>query len=137
MALNPDHFIFHSNLLFEQRIKTTTGITVATSGTIAAAGQATWSSPWQTLQKSGSTVRGKVYVPGTVYYPNVTNATFPLPTARNYNTTYNLMFDARIELQNTQFRCVVYCNNPYDFAIPSPSRTFTFSVSEYMPAIST
>ena len=133
MAINPDYFIFHSGLLFEQRVNKVVGINVAVSGTIGASATGVYTSSWYNFRKSGSTVRGRVYVPGQVYYPSVTNAEFPTPVSLIYDNLY-ANFIARIEVEATRYRCVVFVPNPYDFAIASPGRTFVFTVREYLPA---
>ena len=133
MAINPDEFIFHSNLITEERVSNRAGINVAVSGTVAAGQKRSWSSAWFTSAGADSYFRGKVYVPGSVFEPSSSNSWFQLPVKLIYNNTEYLDFIARVEQQNTQYRATIEVFNPYNYAIASPARTFTFIISEYIP----
>lgn len=133
MAINPDDFIFHSELITEERVSNRLNINVAVSGNLTGGQQRVWSSPWYTSAAPDVYFRGKVYVPGAVHEPSASNSWFQLPVSLTYNSAEGIIFVARVEQQNTRFRASVSVLNPYNYTIASPNRTFTFIISEYIP----
>lgn len=132
MALNPNDFIFHSDFLYEQKISTAV-LSLSVTGNIAAGAQKVVASAWQDVPNDANGIRGTVQVPGAVYGPNVSNARFKLPTILIYDNTTNLSTYLKIEVQNNKYRVLAVTNNPYDFTVASPNRTFTFYISTYLP----
>lgn len=122
---------FNSLLLWEQLVKKEV-TNVVTSGNVGANALATWTSEWFTMRQLGSTIRAEVFVPGSLVIPATTNSRFSAPDSLIYTDTFVDMLVA-IETQGNQYRAIVRVNNPYGFVIPSPNRTLTFTMKEYLP----
>lgn len=133
MAINPDEFIFHSDLITEERVSNRLNINVAVSGSLTSGQRRTWSSAWYDSAASDVYFRGKVYVPGSVANPTASNSWFQLPVGLTYNSAEGITFVARVEQQNTRYRATIEVLNPYNYTVASPNRTFTFIISEYIP----
>lgn len=132
MAINPDDFIFHSDLTPHQVVVENT-INVATGGSLGGFGRAVWASPWTNAGLSLPEVDFMVYYPGTVYYPNTTGSWFMGPVTLVIDNTYNLDVSCTVELSGSNYRCIVEAVNPYDFAVGYPSYTYTFKIRGYLP----
>lgn len=132
MAINPDDFIFHSDLVYEQSLENKS-YALSTSGTIAAGAERTWASAWFDLPIANSTVRAEVTISGNVAQPTANGGRFPVPVTNIYDSANNLSSLSRVEQENNRYRFVVVVRNPYDSTMNGPGRTYTFKASIYMP----
>lgn len=126
--------IFDSRKLYEQLVGTNT-LSVVTSGTVPATTQKVWTSGWVTMHQKGATIRAEVYIPGSIYIPNVTNGRFTVPLQALYNNTNFLTCYPKIEVSGDQYRATVDVFNSYTYSVSSPNRTFTFYTREFVPPI--
>lgn len=123
---------FDSRLVYEQLVRTVT-VTVPVSGNVASNTVGTWASAWYDMLIVKSTVRADVYNPGQTFVPATTNAKFQVPCQIIYSNTSFLSCYPVIEVVGSQWRCVITVYNNYPTVEASPNRTFTFTVSEYLP----
>lgn len=126
-----DNTIFDSRKLYEQREKRTTA-NVAVTGNVPAGTLRTYVSEWFNMSIVNSTIRGDIFVPGSLQIPSGSNLTMTVPAFVTYNANFDA-FVPYIEIQGGLYRAVVLINNPYNTAIPSLERTVTFTLKEFVP----
>lgn len=123
---------FDSRLVYEQLVRTV-NVDVPVTGTIPAGAGRYWTSPWYDMDIHGSTVRADVLVPGSTFFPDVTNGRFDVPCRFVYDNDTYMTCISVVEVSGGRWRCLVVVLNNYDTAKQSPNRTFSFVVREYLP----
>lgn len=125
---------FDSRLVYEQLVRTV-NVDVPVTGTIPAGSQRSWVSQWYDMEIIKSTVRADVLVPGSTFFPDVTNGRFDVPCRFVYDSVDFLSCVPFIEVSGGRWRCSVLVLNNYNQPIQSPNRTFSFVAREYLPPI--
>lgn len=132
MAINPDDFIFHSDLVPRQQVFRKS-VDVTIGGTIGAGAYLLFSSAWIDMGSSLQDIDIYATIPGAVYAPSTSDATFMAPVEISL-TADSAVAALMSTVQNgSSIQCQVSCLNGYSYATTVPSKTITFTIKGYLP----
>lgn len=132
MAINPDDFIFHSDLTPRQEVFTKT-VDVAIGGGIGAGAQLLFQSAPIPMGSALQDIDIYIKFPGAVYAPNTSNSTFQGPVEVSLTADSAVGCFASTVQNGSNITCVLGCLNAYGYATTIPAKTITFTIVGYLP----